>query len=1001
MRRTAGRTWICALAASLGLAAVPEAGFGQTAPSVSQGPDGRLVYESTPAGDTVLDFSYAGYRGGGRPIPSAPVRVWVEPGPGDDRARIQAALDVVAAMPPDGEGRRGAVLLRRGAYQIESGLKLAASGVVLRGEGKDARGTVLVGTGTLRRALITIEGSGGRQDEEGSGATVAEDYAPVGARHLTLQPGSGFKPGDAVAVRRPSTDAWIELLGMNAFPGWRPENRLHWRPGSRDVVWERTVTAVEGDRITLDAPLTTALDARYGGGLVRRSTFPGRIREVGVENLRLVSQSDATRPLDEDHAWIAISLDKVEDAWVREVSARGFVSHVINAGPDSRRLTVQDVDAAEPVSELGGQRRRVFFTTGQQSLLQRCSSVSGRRDFAVGHAAAGPNVFLDCTAVDAHDFSGPVESWASGVLYDNVKVRGNALRLINRDQAGQGVGWAAANSVLWNCEATDLEIRNPPGAWNQAYGCKGTAVGEGVVLDPRAQPNRDFFRAQAVPPRSLYRAQLAERLGPEALKALERARIPTDLSGARAVTTAEIAALVAGERRRAEAPRPAPLRVEGGRFLVAGVPAYTRRQGWSWFQAQTPPSLAASFGPAITRFAPGRGGPGLTDDLAQVAAAMKPGEVFEQHYGLWYDRRRVNHNFDGSPDRRTGEVWAPFMELPWARSGQGRAWDGLSKYDLTRFNPWYFDRVKAFAEEADRRGVVLQYDVYFQHWLLESRSHYVDFPWRPVNTLQATDMPDEVPAAEAFWDVSHPERRRLHRLYIRKSLDTLKGATNVVFALDPEYTGPLSFVRFWLDTIAEWERESGRRVFINLDVPKDQLDAILADPVRGPRVTAAGFHHWIYRPDGALFAARGGINKAPREQLSDILSTADLDALRPKVVAPEFQGAVIAGSPEAQQLRQSLWAGSKAMRYRAWREYRDRHPALVLTRGSDEFPELSRNVETTAPKSLRARMRAVALAAGPPSSTWAIGDPGRGYLVYSMEASPRRSTSAPARPATR
>ena len=222
-----------------------------------------------------------------------------------------------------------------------------------------------------------------------------------------------------------------------------------------------------------------------------------------------------------------------------------------------------------------------------------------------------------------------------------------------------------------------------------------------------------------------------------------------------------------------------------------------------------PPALAPTFGPAITRFAPGRAGPGLTDHLEDVVTGLPPGGVFYQHYGLWYDRRRVNHNYDGSAERRTGDVWAPFIELPWARSGQGRAWDGLSKYDLTRFNPWYFDRLSAFADLADREGRVLYYNFYFQHWLTESRSHYVDFPWRPVNTIQDTGLPNEVPAANAFYDLGSSVRRDLHRRYIRHVLDTLGRHSNVVFGIDREYTGPLEFVQFWLDEIATWGRENG------------------------------------------------------------------------------------------------------------------------------------------------------------------------------------------------
>ena len=42
-----------------------------------------------------IDFSHAGYGGGGVRIPDVPAAVTVRPGGGDDGARIQAALDRV------------------------------------------------------------------------------------------------------------------------------------------------------------------------------------------------------------------------------------------------------------------------------------------------------------------------------------------------------------------------------------------------------------------------------------------------------------------------------------------------------------------------------------------------------------------------------------------------------------------------------------------------------------------------------------------------------------------------------------------------------------------------------------------------------------------------------------------------------------------------------------------------------------------------------------------
>ena len=952
--------------------------------SVKAGADGKLVYEADAQGNKIIDFSHAGYGGGGQALPAVPVKLYVEPGGGNHRQRIQAAIDLVSAMPLDQNGFRGAVLLKKGTYHIDSSIRIAASGVVLRGEGNEENGTVLVATGTSRRSLIVVEGAGERTEVKDSRRTIVDDYVPVGAKTLALDNTTGLKVGDTIIVHRPSTLEWISLLGMNTFPGWRPENRLHWQPGSRDITWDRIVIAINGNRITIDAPLTTALDRKYGGGSVYRYAFPGRISQVGVENLRCVSAYDTARSWDEDHAWFCISLDKVENAWVRQVTALHFVSYVINAEADTKWLTVEDCEAIDPVSEIGGYRRRVFYTAGQLTLFQRCKSRRGRRDFIVGHTAAGPNVFLNCSSLESLDYSGPLESWASGILYDNVKIRGDAIRLINRDVAGQGTGWAAANSVLWNCEATDVEVHSPPTTYNQAYGCKGVVTGDGIIYDPRTMPYRDFYRGMPVEPHSLYLTQLTERLGAQAVERIGRQAVATSVGDGRRLSDDEVAAFIKRETARENSAETKSLRVENGYFTIEGERAWTARTMWSWFQAQMPRSLARNYGPAITRFAPGRTGLGLTDNLAEVAAGMPPRSTFYHHYGLWYDRRRVNHNYYGSPERRTGEVWAPFMEQPWARSGVGKAWDGLSKYDLTRFNPWFFERVKDFADLCDKRGLILYYNFYFQHWLLESRSHYVDFPWRPVNTIQNTELPDEVPAANVFYDLNHPVRRELHRLYIRKSLDVLKDNSNVVYGIDREYSGSLEFVQFWLDTIAEWEKAHGKKLYISLEAPKAEMDAILEDPVRGRMISAIDFHHWTYGPDGRLFAIRGGINRAPREQLGGIITAEELAALRARVTEPAYQGANITNSPAYQELSRRLWASSEPMRYRAWREYRDRYPDLVILRENDEYPALSQALEKFIPQTVRARMRPAPLVRNHPETSWAMADPGQTYIVYSM-----------------
>ncbi|MDB6165822.1 MAG: hypothetical protein JWQ83_962 [Lacunisphaera sp.] len=969
----------------LGFLACAVAAFAADAPTatVRADADGRLVYTADANGNRVIDFSPAGYAGGNEAIPLVPAKIAVEPDGQHDRERIQAALDLVAAMPREANGFRGAVLLKPGRWLIDGNLHLNASGVVLRGSGDDEKGTTLAATGQSRRTLIEIGGTGERTEVKGSRRAVTDAYVPVGATKLTLENITDLSVGQCIIVQRPCTAEWVASLDMDKFPGWRADTRLHWKPGSRDILWDRVVTAVEGNTITLDAAITTALDQTCGGGSVYRYEFPGRIDHVGVESLRCVSEH---RPAvqDEEHAWCALALDKVENAWVRQVTAQHFVGYVVNVQTDAKRITVEDCAAQDPVSELANYRRRVFSIGGQLTLVQRCTSDHGLRDFTTGFVATGPNVFLQCTARHALDYSGPVESWASGVLYDSVIIRGNALRLINAGVDDGGSGWTAANSLLWNCEATDIQVQSPPGALNRAYGCRGDVTDDWIPAGAGESALRDIGRGGPIRPASLYLAQLAGRRGTDAAQP-GRVTLSPSAAGARALTRDEANAFVAAETARKPSRPSHPLRVENAKFTIDGQPAWTATTNYSWFQGQMPRNLARSYGPAITRFAPGETGLGLTDDLEQVAAGMAPRSAFYQHYGLWYERRRVNHNFYGAAEHKDGNVWGPFMEMPWARSGgEEKDWNSLSRYDLTRFNPWYFSRVKEFADICDERGLILYDHFYFQHALQETRAHYVDFPWRPANCLQDTGLPDENPAASTFYDVSNSVRRDLHRRYIRHTLDVLGNNTNVVFGIDREYSGPLSFVQFWLDTIAEWEKEHHRQVMICLEVPRAEMDAILADPVRGPMITAIDFHFWFYRPDGSLYTIAGGLNKAPREQSVGIVTEADLQKLREANTNPTFAGSNIVSSPEFQRLTASIRNGTPATRYRAWREYRDAYPSLVIVRKTDEFPALTAALDKTVPAATRAQTRPAPLVRNHAGTAWAMAAPGKAYLVYSM-----------------
>ncbi|PWS28804.1 pectate lyase [Pedobacter yonginense] len=852
---------------------------------------GKMAYTPDAQGNRILDFSYAGYMAGDKAIPNATVKVVVPVQKGDATTRIQSAINYVSKLPIGRDGLRGAVLLEKGIYEVAGVLKISTSGVVLRGSGFGENGTKIFATGLDRIGVIRILGKNNRLEEKP--ISISNTYVPVNSNKISLKNSAGFKVGDQIIINRPSTKEWIETLKTVEFGGG--ESALGWKPGTRDLHWDRTIVAIDGTTIVLDAPITTALDAQYGGATISKYQWEGRIKQSGVENLSLESDYHKENIKDEYHRWTAICLENVVDAWVRQVVFQHFAGSAVNVLESAKRITVEDCKSLAPISEIGGERRYTFLTTGQQTLFQRLYSEYAYHDFAVGFCAPGPNVFVQCQSYLPFSFSGTIDSWASGVLFDIVNIDGQALSYLNRGQDGQGAGWSAANSVFWQCSAARVDNFQPPTAQNWAFGTWAQFAGNGYW---------DMSNEQ-IQPRSLYYAQLKDRLGSEtdsrafvlpieteasssppvdvALKltklaykpaltvseyidaATERNPIPTASSGVKSIDKIGLDQIAKPILANA-------MTIKNGWLVRGNELVVGDRQDVPWWNGSARPYGLKNPKFHVTRFVPGRSGKGLTDDLDEITDSMKNGSVkiLDHNYGLWYDRRRDDHE---RIRRMDGEVWAPFYELPYARSGQDKAWDGLSKYDITKYNLWYWDRLKTFANLADQKGLVLIHENYFQHNIIEAGAHYADFPWRTANNINNTGFPEPVPyagdkrifMAEQFYDLTNEHRKAIHSAYIRKCLDNFEGNSGVIQLIGAEFTGPLHFVQFWIDTIKEWEKETGKHPIIGLSVTKDVQDAILADTQRASVVDLIDIKYWHYQADATAYAPQGGLSLAPRQ----------------------------------------------------------------------------------------------------------------------------------------
>jgi len=503
---------------------------------VYPGMDGKLVYAADSLGNKIPDFSNAGYKGGGVGIPYVPNKVTVWPVVGDCSVVIQAAIDKVSAMPLDAQGFRGAVLIKQGTYPLDKPLVIKASGVILRGEGMTEIGTILFGrtvtprpAGNAGTSLINLAGEKGITVQEATKQLVTDKYVPVGARTLSVTSAKAFKVGDKVLVRRYGNQDWIKEIGLDSATV--KNNR--WRPFT--ITYDRVITAISANTITVDAPIFTAIDVKWGGGDVLKYD-DARIENVGVENLRGISEYNPTvrtaqyynmdRPdnkptaaykgeeyfSDENHYRNLVTISNAKNVWVRSMSAYHFVNSVVQTNAGTKWVTIQDIESWEPVSVRQGARRFIYHLQGQLALVQRCFSQKGRHSFVLQQSEASGNVFLDCKAVNPYSTSEPHNHWANGVLYDNIKA---PLTARFWDYI---IGWAGANIVMWNCEG-DFLIQSPPTAKNYSFGHIGTAsVIYNAPLQDLTKP-RGYIESldRHVAPKSLYLTQLKERMGIEAV----------------------------------------------------------------------------------------------------------------------------------------------------------------------------------------------------------------------------------------------------------------------------------------------------------------------------------------------------------------------------------------------------------------------------------------------------------------------------------------------------
>lgn len=487
---------------------------------LSVDPNGSVSYAPDESGHVLPDFSYVGYRRGEEQLPNVSTVITVSPPNTDATAAIQAAIDAVAARPIGEDGYRGAVELTSGVYRVSGTIRLNADGVVLRGAGSGPQdGSIIqaVGSSPAGRDAVVL-GSGMKTNWEtevaGTRCEIISPVVPLGSTSFTVSDGALLAPGDNIIITQPGTQAWMATID-NGGTG----NDRGWRAGEVPLVFNRYVERVDGNQITIDAPLYMSLDREPAPSYVYVHSRTGIVTNVGIEDLRVEIVPERSGA----HAANGIAFTGVEDAWAREVAVTGFQLSgvIIQTGS---RITVDGVSAIDPAHkvETGYLYNFNAAKAAQQVLFTNCHASDGRHHFiSNGMSWNSGLVFHRTTSSGAWATSEGHRRWTMGMLFDvHTELDGPRaggtpilLGLYNRGDYGTGHGWAAVNSVAWNSDVAEgyAVIQRPPLGQNFGIGVRGSRVtGRGPFDQPGGYI--EGVNRSGLQPESLYEAQLQARV---------------------------------------------------------------------------------------------------------------------------------------------------------------------------------------------------------------------------------------------------------------------------------------------------------------------------------------------------------------------------------------------------------------------------------------------------------------------------------------------------------
>jgi len=173
---------------------------------------------------------------------------------------------------------------------------------------------------------------------------------------------------------------------------------------------------------------------------------------------------------------------------------------------------------------------------------------------------------------------------------------------------------------------------------------------------------------------------------------------------------------------------------------------------------------------------------------------------------------------------------------PWARSDQPGYPGGGNRFDLSRWDAAYFARLKDFVQQASRRGVVVEMNLFCPF--------YEDGMWRlsPMNAANNVNGVGNVKRTDVYTLDRNGGLLAYHEVLVRKIVAALNGFDNLYYEIcnEPYFGGvTMEWQRRMVDVIVEAEAKLPKRHLISLNIANGS--AKVENP--HPNVSIFNFHY--------------------------------------------------------------------------------------------------------------------------------------------------------------